>query len=61
MIQGENDILVPLGDALEFCELIPDAELLTMADTGHVPMFERPVQFNDALLAFVTAPPAATS
>jgi pimeloyl-ACP methyl ester carboxylesterase len=32
-----------------------------MADTGHVPMFERPVQFNDALLAFVTAPPAATS
>ena len=61
VIQGENDILVPLGDALEFCELIPDAELLTMADTGHVPMFERPVQFNDALLAFVTAPPAATS
>lgn len=60
VIQGENDILVPLGDAIEFCELIPSAELLTMADTGHVPMFERPVQFNDALLAFIAAPAAAT-
>ena len=61
VIQGEDDILVPLGDAIEFCELIPDATLLTMADTGHVPMFERPVQFNDALLAFVAAPTTATS
>lgn len=61
VIQGEDDILVPLGDAIEFCELIPSAELLTMADTGHVPMFERPVQFNDALLAFVDAPTIATS
>jgi len=61
VIQGEDDILVPLGDALEFCELIPNAELLTMADTGHVPMFERPVQFNDALLAFVAAPTPPTS
>jgi len=61
VIQGANDILVPLGDALEFCELIPNAELLTMADTGHVPMFERPVQFNDALLAFVAAPTPPTS
>ncbi len=60
VIQGENDILVPLGDAIEFCELIPSSELLTMADTGHVPMFERPVQFNDALLAFIAAPAAAT-
>lgn len=60
VIQGEDDILVPLGDAIEFCELIPSAELLTMADTGHVPMFERPVQFNDALLAFVDAPTIAT-
>ena len=60
VIQGENDILVPLGDAIEFCELIPSSELLTMADTGHVPMFERPVQFNDALLDFIAAPTAAT-
>ena len=61
VIQGENDILVPLGDAFEFCQLIPNAELLTMAETGHVPMFERPVQFNDALLAFVAAPTPPTS
>jgi pimeloyl-ACP methyl ester carboxylesterase len=61
VIQGENDILVPLGDAIEFCERIPNATLLTLADTGHVPMFERPVQFNDALLTFVAAPTPATS
>ncbi len=61
VIQGADDILVPLGDAIEFCERIPNARLLTMADTGHVPMFERPVEFNDALLEFVAAPSAATS
>jgi|GEM_PF-118622 len=58
VIQGEDDILVPLGDAGEFCKLIPGAQLLTMPDTGHVPMFERPVQFNDALLSFIAAPAA---
>ncbi len=60
VIQGEDDVLVPLGDAIEFCERIPGAKLLTLPDTGHVPMFERPVQFNDALLSFVAAPASAT-
>ncbi len=60
VIQGENDILVPLGDATEFCERIPHAQLVTMADTGHVPMLERPIQFNDALLHFLAAPTGAS-
>ena len=61
VVQGEDDILVPLGDAIEFCERIPDSELLLLPDTGHVPMFERPKVFNDALLAFIEAPLAANS
>ncbi len=60
VIQGENDILVPLGDAIEFCDRIPHAQLVTMPDTGHVPMFERPIQFNDALLEFLAAPTGAS-
>jgi len=60
IVQGEDDILVPLGDAIEFCERITQAQLVTMADTGHVPMFERPIQFNDALLEFLAAPTGAS-
>lgn len=53
IVQGEKDLLVPLGDAYEFERLIPQSTVLTFADTGHVPMLERPAAFNAALLEFV--------
>jgi pimeloyl-ACP methyl ester carboxylesterase len=55
IVQGEKDLLVPLGDAYEFERLIPKSTVLTFADTGHVPMMERPAAFNAALLEFVGA------
>jgi pimeloyl-ACP methyl ester carboxylesterase len=33
-------------------ERIPQARYATLPDSGHVPNFERPKQFNDMLLAF---------
>ncbi len=53
IVQGTDDVLVPLGDAYEFERRIPQATTLILADTGHVPMFERPATFNGALLEFL--------
>ena len=53
LIWGRLDTLVPLptGDVMR--EEIPDSRLLVLERTGHVPMFERAAEMNDALLAFL--------
>lgn len=53
IVQGDQDVLVPLGDAHEFAARIPKAATLILRDTGHVPQFERPVTFNRALVEFL--------
>lgn len=63
VVQGSEDVLVPLGDAYEFERRIPQATTLILEDTGHVPMLERPRTFNRALLEFLaqTGDPADPS
>jgi pimeloyl-ACP methyl ester carboxylesterase len=53
VVQGTEDVLVPLGDAYEFERRIEQATTLILEDTGHVPQFERPATFNRALLEFL--------
>ncbi len=53
IVQGTDDVLVPLGDAEQFAERIPRSTTLILEDTGHVPMIERPATFNRALLEFL--------
>ncbi|MGI8593567.1 MAG: alpha/beta fold hydrolase [Solirubrobacteraceae bacterium] len=53
VVQGTEDVLVPLGDAREFERRIPRATSLILEDTGHVPMLERPITFNRAVLEFL--------
>ena len=53
VVWGENDAILPAGDADEFERLIPDARKTLMRDTGHVPMLERPTAFNDMLMGFL--------
>ena len=53
VVWGENDAILPAGDADEFERLIPDARKTLMRDTGHVPMLERPSAFNDMLMDFL--------
>jgi pimeloyl-ACP methyl ester carboxylesterase len=66
IVWGENDILVPVGDAHRYQELIGEnARTETFDDTGHMPMIERPTRFNRLLADFleegyrVTAPSEA--
>ncbi|MFM9139961.1 MAG: alpha/beta fold hydrolase, partial [Solirubrobacterales bacterium] len=53
IIQGADDILVPLGDAHRYAEIIEGGEIVVFDDTGHVPMLERPVDFNSAVIEFI--------
>lgn len=53
LVWGEHDPLIPLavGDLLR--EEIPNSRLLLLQRAGHVPMFDRPKEFDAALLAFL--------
>jgi len=54
IVWGRNDLLVPIGDADRFAELIgPNARKQIFDDTGHAPMIERPSRFNELLEGFL--------
>lgn len=57
VVWGERDKLVPVRDAAEYEQLIPDARRVVYARTGHVPQLERPARFNADLRAFVEEAP----
>ena len=55
IVWGKRDAIVPSRDAYEYERLIPGTQpVLMLEDTGHVPMIERPVVFNDAVLKFLS-------
>ncbi|HKN93208.1 MAG TPA: alpha/beta fold hydrolase [Thermoleophilaceae bacterium] len=56
IVWGKEDMMVPVKDADEFERLIPNSRKVLMDDTGHVPMLERPVKFNDCLMEFLAEP-----
>jgi pimeloyl-ACP methyl ester carboxylesterase len=62
VVWGEFDMLVPVQDADEYARLIgANARKVVFADTGHVPIIERPTRFNALLAEFLagaTAPEA---
>ncbi len=53
LVWGEHDPLVPPALAAVLRREIPNSRLLMLSETGHVPMVERPEEFNAALLAFL--------
>ncbi|UTI65296.1 alpha/beta hydrolase [Paraconexibacter antarcticus] len=53
IVWGDTDNLVPVTSAGHYEDLIPDARKVIYADTGHVPMLERPERFNADLAAFL--------
>ena len=55
IVWGENDLLVPVGDAALFERLLggPTRRVI-FEDTGHSPMLERPTRFNEVLAAFLS-------
>jgi len=53
LVWGERDTLVPpaVGELLR--AEIPNSRLLVLERAAHVPMFDRPEEFDEALLAFL--------
>ena len=61
VLWGEDDRVIPARDAQRFGELIPDARVLVLPDTGHVAMLERPARFNALLEEFLADRPPSRS
>jgi pimeloyl-ACP methyl ester carboxylesterase len=53
IVWGEDDAVIPAHDADEYERLISGSRKVVLEDTGHVPMVERPVAFNDCVGDFL--------
>jgi len=54
VIGCERDILVPIWKSREIAELIPEAQLTVIAGAPHGANVERPEDFNNAVLDFIS-------
>ncbi|MCO6436859.1 MAG: alpha/beta fold hydrolase [Phycisphaerae bacterium] len=57
VLWGENDPFFPLSAGQALADEIPGAALVVFPMTGHLPMEERPSEFNSALLLFLKQNP----
>ncbi|HEX2849035.1 MAG TPA: alpha/beta fold hydrolase [Acidimicrobiales bacterium] len=55
LVWGEEDRLIPPVYADRWLELLPSAELVTVADAGHAATIEQPDAVADAILKFLEA------
>ncbi|MEA2212418.1 MAG: hypothetical protein QOF83_2366 [Solirubrobacteraceae bacterium] len=65
VVWGARDSLLPLRHGVQYADRIPGAQLRVIAAAGHLPMIERPAEFNRLAIAFLTdseaSPPAAAA
>ena len=55
VIWGENDRLFPIEYGARAAEIMPDANLLSIKDAGHLPLMDQPLIFNRAVENFLRA------
>lgn len=53
VIWGEHDALVPVAFAQQLAQYLRYEELVVIKGAGHVPMWDRPQEFNRVLLEFL--------
>jgi pimeloyl-ACP methyl ester carboxylesterase len=58
VVVGEHDVPTPPARAREIADLVPGAELVEIADAGHLSNLEQPEAFNAALSRFLRRLPA---
>jgi pimeloyl-ACP methyl ester carboxylesterase len=61
VIWGERDALVPLAFAQQLAQYLRYEELVVIKGAGHVPMWDRPQEFNRALMEFLLAEQGQTT
>jgi pimeloyl-ACP methyl ester carboxylesterase len=52
-ITGSEDVLIPPQNATLLAERIPDAQMISIDDGGHLFIIEQPRQFNAAVIKFL--------
>jgi len=55
IVWGDHDSLLPLRHAREYARRIVGSQLRVISGAGHLPMLERPTEFNGRVLAFLAA------
>ena len=53
IISGEEDQLIPVSEAEEMRDALPNAELVLIPGAGHLPNLEQPLEFNELLWDFL--------
>jgi pimeloyl-ACP methyl ester carboxylesterase len=53
LVWGDRDTLVPLGAGIRLHERLAGSRLQVLPGAGHNPMWERPDEFNQAVLTFL--------
>lgn len=56
LIVGSEDQLIPPEVMREMPDVVPNASLVEIADSGHSPHFEQPEAWNAAVLSFLAGP-----
>jgi pimeloyl-ACP methyl ester carboxylesterase len=51
VVAATDDLLTPLSHSEKIASLIPNAELIEIADTGHMLPMERYIEFNEIISA----------
>jgi pimeloyl-ACP methyl ester carboxylesterase len=54
LICGDKDVLTPLQHTYEITSVLPEAELVVIADGGHVVLLEHADEVNDTMDTFLT-------
>jgi pimeloyl-ACP methyl ester carboxylesterase len=54
VVAPSQDRLIPVAHARRYAERIPAASLTEVADCGHAMYVERPAEFADVTLAFLS-------
>ncbi len=55
VITGDDDRIVPTEQSLRLADELPNAELKVIAQSGHLPHEEKPVEFMQAVTEFLAA------
>ncbi|GAA2363965.1 alpha/beta hydrolase [Dactylosporangium salmoneum] len=54
LVCGDKDVLTPLAHTYEITSVLPEAELVVVADGGHVVLLEHADEVNEAMDSFLT-------
>jgi pimeloyl-ACP methyl ester carboxylesterase len=49
VVHGEEDATIPIAEAEATAEVLPNARLVPLPETGHLPPLERPAELTDAI------------